>query len=86
MYPYPNPNSNLNPYPTPNQKPNHYPHSNYLVPEISWQELLSLEQMLDQHFIPISVHYPGVHSCSRYKFQREHVLGTCSRYTPFLVV
>ena len=33
---------------------------------------------------------PGVHTCSRYSSSgnmfSEHVLGTCSRYTPFLVV
>ena len=42
-----NPNPNLNLYPTPNQKPNHYPHSNSLLPDILWQEQLSVEQMLD---------------------------------------
>ena len=49
--PNPNPNLNpdpyLNPYPTPNQKPNHYLHSNSLLPEISWQEQLSPEQISD---------------------------------------
>ena len=45
--PNPNPNPNLNPYPTPNQKQKHYPHSKPLLPEISWQEQLSPEQMSD---------------------------------------
>ena len=47
----PKPNPNLNPYPTPNQNPNRYPHSNSLLPEISWQEQLSPEQMSDHHAI-----------------------------------
>ena len=46
----PNPNPDLNPPPTPNQKPNHYPHSNPLLSEISPQEQLLAEHMLDHHF------------------------------------
>ena len=57
--PNPSPNPNLNPYPTSNQKPNHYPHSNYLVPEISWQEQLSSEQMSDQLLHLTRVTYRG---------------------------
>ena len=45
--PNPNPDPTLNPYPTLNQKPNHYPHSNSLLLEISSQEQLLPEQMLD---------------------------------------
>ena len=47
--PNPNPNPNLNPYPILNPNPNHYPHSNSLLLEISSQEQLSQEQMLDHH-------------------------------------
>ena len=43
----PNSNPNVNLYRTLNQKPNHYPHSNSLLSEISLQEQLSPEQMLD---------------------------------------
>ena len=47
--PNPNPNPDLNPFSTPNQKPNRCPHSNSLLPELSWQEQLSPEQMSDHH-------------------------------------
>ena len=50
-----NPNSKpiMNPYLTSNQKSNYYPHSNSLLSEISLQEQLSLEQMLDHHELQI---------------------------------
>ena len=54
--PIPNPYHNLNPYPSLNQKPNHYPHSNSLLLEISSQEQLPPEQMLDHRRVKCTVH------------------------------